>query len=82
VPEDLDGGRDELQLVRRLAADPDQDVVGVVCADLLCFRQVVDDLVDREKVGERSSASLLPRVGRNRDGVGCIVIVRRRGGLG
>ena len=57
----------------------DQGVARVVIADLLVLGEIVNDLPDRQEVGEWPAASLLARVGRDGDGIGLVVFLARRG---
>jgi hypothetical protein len=59
--------RDELDLLGRLPADLDEGRA-VACADLLFFRQVVEDLHPVHPRRKRASASFRAGVGGNRDG--------------
>ena len=58
---------DELQLIRRLAADLDEPVLGIVATDLLRLGKVVEVLFHGQEVGKRTPASPAARVGRNLD---------------
>ncbi len=81
MSDDLDRRRDELQLIRGLSADLDKQVVGVVSADLLVFGKIVEDLLDRQEVGQWPSPSLQPRMSWNGDDIDLVVVLNASRGL-
>jgi len=72
VANDRGRGGNELELIRRLTADLDQPVRGIVATDLLRFRKIVEMLFDGKEVGKRAPSPPAARVGRDLDRLGFV----------